>query len=601
MLARWVLREPNEPLSTRRWRFWLAGTPWLFFAMIAGALALATLFGAGFAWDGSYVFFELLDKHAPFVNNRRWSNFLLQLPAAAISHLTDNIPTLSLFYSVPYIFIPLVALVASWLVVRRSQPHLFVWPVLGIGLATLPGQLCFVCDSIIAVHLFWPVLLSTVVAITPRTAILTTVLALMVFYFHPFSIVLFAIGGAASLLVWMQDKKGRPGNFYVSLFLFALLVLRMIVTVIDTTDYEKSQSSWDVAVNYFMEYVWGFPLASLVFAWAVGYLLLLPTLRPSNHRYASKLSMACVAIAGTLLVFLALNHDLWMDALSFRQFAIVSSLPFLLLAILEACVPRFLTRADAAGLVTSRYPIMNGVGIVFAVVLSLQSFGFWHATNDLRAYLSATSEPCIDRDSLTMIQGTALDHWTLPTYVIVLQGKTPESLVLDAEGCLIARGTGPLQLVPFKEYAGGNWFDLTRVRSAIPAGEPCQFILSDGWHQHEEASWGWWRWSPGRGVVRVFVEHETTAILQAQIQSASLENHMDIVVNGEQQVMFLPGREPQSFRPIRVRLAPGENIIEFISANPPVMSADDPRPLAIAVANLRLTMTGESGACERLS
>ena len=569
--------------------------------MVAAAL------GAALTWDGNYFFFEVLDRRAPLVNNERWSNVLVQLPTVALSYLTESIPVLARTFSLSYVAIPLISLVASWLVVQRTQPHLFVWPVLGIGLGTLPGQMCFTCDSIVAVQLFWPVVLSVVVGLRPGTAFLSCALAVLVFFFHPTSSILFAVGGAASLLVWARDTEHRSENLYFSFLLFTLLVVRAIVTMTAATEYEQSQSSVRLFLYYFSEYVWGFPLASLVFAWTAGLLLLLPRFRQLHNalvasaRWVRWLSLICVATVGGLLVILALNRQLWMDALSFRQFATLNSVPFLFMLILESRIPLFMADAGPTTLAVWRLPVVNAAGAVFAVVLSLQSVGFWYATNDLRMYLSTSSDACLDRATLTKVHGTALDHWSLPTYAILLQGRTPRTLVLDREGCVAAQGTGPLKLAPFKDYSGGGWFDLQGARSASRQEVPCEFVLSEGWHRLEQAGAGWWRWSPGRGVMRVFVERETPGVLQGQIQSASPLNRVTIVVNGTPQAVIDTGTAMQSFTPVTFHLVAGENILEFVSTNPPRAIAEDPRPLALAVSNLSLLWGGSGQACERPS
>ena len=115
-------------------------------------------------------------------------------------------------------------------------------------------------------------------------------------------------------------------------------------------------------------------------------------------------------------------------------------------------------------------------------------------------------------------------------------------------------------------------------------------ILAEGWHGTERDAAGWWRWSGGSGDVCVFVDEDMDAVIQGELGSLEQPNRVDVVVNGEQDSSIeitWEGFKP--FRPLRLRLRAGENIIRIVSRNPAVTIPTDRRPLAFAVKNVSMT------------
>ena len=136
-----------------------------------------------------------------------------------------------------------------------------------------------------------------------------------------------------------------------------------------------------------------------------------------------------------------------------------------------------------------------------------------------------------------------------------------------------------------------------RQEPAAPSGTvaACSFTLSTGWHGLERSGSDWWRWTDGRGQVRVVVGKDTSTRLKGEILSASHPNKMDILVNGEKATSLdiaWPEWAFKPFEPLSFHLKAGENLIEFVSHNPPIHTPTDSRPLAIAVKNLGLTTDG---------
>jgi hypothetical protein len=126
---------------------------------------------------------------------------------------------------------------------------------------------------------------------------------------------------------------------------------------------------------------------------------------------------------------------------------------------------------------------------------------------------------------------------------------------------------------------------------------PCSLTFSTGWHELEQSGQDWWRWTDGRGRVRVFVEQDTDAVISGELQSIQRPNKVDILVNGERlatlDITWDGFGAPAGSLPLHLKA--GENIIEFVSHNPAITTATDSRSLAIAVKNLSLTIGADGG------
>ncbi len=135
----------------------------------------------------------------------------------------------------------------------------------------------------------------------------------------------------------------------------------------------------------------------------------------------------------------------------------------------------------------------------------------------------------------------------------------------------------------------------------LGCGKPqqCQCELTEGWHGYEVDGPNWLRWSAGRGKVKVSLVKAATATMTGAIISMHGADQVDILVNGEKVRTWDLTRdkwEVKSFEPLQLALKKGDNLVEFVSQKGPVTTPTDPRPLAIAIKNLGLTVG--NAACE---
>jgi hypothetical protein len=579
----------------------------LYFQITALGLLVAALCSAPLAWDGAVYLFHLLDDQAPFVPHARIVNEPLQLPVLLLSRVTGNLTLLTLAFSAIYVSIPLLALALSWWAVRTRAPSLFVWPALGIGLGTLPGQFMFVSEANLAVQLFWPIGLAILTGLERRTLPLVAVLSPVILFSHPIGVPLL-IGAAvlAGLLaVWVgRPQRGRSaaettdlgtrlwlatGSFTV---LAGLAVVRFAVT---RTSYESDQLSPEVLGWTFGVAVAGPPLVALVLSWLAGLTLLMPD-RVGQGRAVRLVGLLSLLGAAVTLLAWAADGARWTWALKFVYWAPLASLSFLGLATVDLLAHR----APGSG---GRSPAWRWphrlrtarlAASAFALVLIVQSTVWADLKDRLGVALQQSEWSCVSMPALGWIEQTPLNSFATPSLSILLQGRMPERLALAGNACSTATFAEALPLDPFTTRPwDAGWFNLRALSRRLVAEqtEPrgsCWFGLTSGWHPIEVNHPYWWHWSDDQdSSLKVVLDAPGSVTFSGRIESAHPDNLVRVVVNGEP-AAALPVTQTslQPFEPLTVPLEAGVNVIELVSQQPPVEI--EGRPIDIGVANLSL-------------
>lgn len=148
-------------------------------------------FGASLTFDGSKYLLGVVERGHAFHPFARYTAETFQYPVLWASSHTSSVPPLRHIFGLSYTVAPFGALLASWLVVRRRAPGLMVWPVLGIGIAALPGLLFPVSESVVLAEWAWPLFLVTLVALDGFSLVAGAGIAAFLFFLHPQSLLVF--------------------------------------------------------------------------------------------------------------------------------------------------------------------------------------------------------------------------------------------------------------------------------------------------------------------------------------------------------------------------------------------------------------------------
>jgi hypothetical protein len=441
----------------------------VYFGLIAIGLSMAVLTSGALAWDGSYMFFLTLDKQEPFIPHaQRFILLVGQGPMLLSSQWIDDITLLRIIFGLSYALITFGVLLLCWLIVKDRAPWLFLWPTLGIGIATLPRQITLYSEATIAMQLFWPLLLALLAGPGKRWQVLIPGLALVLLVAHPSAIPLIAFAAGVAFLLAFRFRDRRTFYLRQAGLLASIDVIALVIFEARKSSYESDHMSVEVLVSSFKSAVFGPMLLALLFAYlAVAILFAAPAIRQKwifpawadRTRTLYRVAFLAVAGAGVVLLVRVLVPRLWWTALDYRFWIVPITLPLLSLAVFEAAAPRAWTESlRLENAVRTRIVLL--IAVIFAAALSANSLGWFRLTHKLENTLAASREACIPLSSIDWIDHTPLEHWSVATYSLVVQGRHPTAIVLPDDDCSAAQVDGLHVTDWYTRPWDKGWFDL---------------------------------------------------------------------------------------------------------------------------------------------
>lgn len=560
------------------------------FVLVMIALVIAVICDAALTWDGAYYLLMTLDRQVPFIAHDRSIDAPIHWPVLRTNSLTDNLHVLRIVFRFVHIVTPLIAMALSWWVVRRTAPALMIWPILTIGLGTLPGQINFISEGIKAHHLFWPVLLAIFIGLPKRTIPMTAILSLVIIYLHPASVPLFLAGTATAIVIGYlrPDDRERLYPLAWCLGIAALIRFGMIGGAYESGELNLAtqQRQWENSVT-------GWTLRALIATACTALAtLMLPHLRflPRAARY---IPLIGVVATGLSLLMWARKPELWADALEFRGPANVISLTFMGFAFLDVLVRHFQPSEESSEAIsTPRLRTMQGAAVVFALVISFQSMMWRGEINHMQSAMAASDDSCVPTTAIPHFPGTPLDIWATPSMSLLFQGWAPDQIMLPAEGCKEAQSNGTIPLLATGTDYRDEHIDLLPLRWDLSADGACWVDFHTSWHDTEVSGGSWRRWSSGDGELRILTGTGGTLELNGVVSSLADPNQVNIRVDGEVQhaLAFTAEEEDLILDGITLDIDEGITTIVFESDAPAAKAPPDSRPLTISFVDLEMTI-----------
>jgi hypothetical protein len=110
-----------------------------------------------------------------------------------------------------------------------------------------------------------------------------------------------------------------------------------------------------------------------------------------------------------------------------------------------------------------RLQLLRMLGVIFLLVLAVQSTIWFSLTQQLKQTIEHSAEACIAYAQLRWLTQNPLHNWTTPTYAILLQGQAPAKLVLEGEDCTEASFAEAVRITPWElRNREIGWFDSHR-------------------------------------------------------------------------------------------------------------------------------------------
>jgi hypothetical protein len=109
----------------------------------------------------------------------------------------------------------------------------------------------------------------------------------------------------------------------------------------------------------------------------------------------------------------------------------------------------------------------------------------------------------------------------------------------------------------------------------------------------------WWRWTDGRGEIRVVTWEGGDMVMHGEISSIQRSKTVDVLANGEKVATWqISWGQFKAFEALMLHLNRGESWIALVSHNPATHIPTDSRALTLAVSNLRATCANCAAVCE---
>jgi hypothetical protein len=401
-----------------------------FLAAGLGGLILA-LGGAAYSWDGAFFLEEIINRGVPFAPQHRWSDYVWEAPTWGAIRLTDNAAFAQWTFRVSTGLLPLTALVASWLIVRRRRPDLIVWPIIGICGCSLPGEWFSVAEGIIAIQFAWPLFLAIAVGLEGWTEIVAAVLAVFIFFTHPFAFPIF-VGGACALLAGQSFKRLPPSprwRWWVGALLAAGIVRRLLLA---SSEQGYTRLSW--LRQSTVESMYHLPLLAMAVLLVAAITMCFPRTRPV-------LPAALISCSTLMLCVHFLHVSHWALALSYRLPVLFVTAPFVLLMFVAAATAPVRPTVTAA--------VSAATGTMFVAVLLVQAFAWHHVLTDVRS-ATRSGASCKTLAGVDKGRGTPITHWATSYLAILAQGRHPSRFLTGSvAACRAFDRTGRLYLRPW--------------------------------------------------------------------------------------------------------------------------------------------------------
>jgi hypothetical protein len=406
-------------------------------ALIASAIVNLQLFQDG----GSYLF-EILQINSAAIRHNRISVVLIQLPTIVFIKLVRRFPggidehlsLIRIVFSLSYSLIPFLALLLSWLVVRKRNESLFIWAalvILFINLVNFSG----VSELLISIQLSCPLMLASILISRTRFFwLLIGILLPFIFFLHPLVAVLFITMATGNIYVGYKRPEIRSATWRTAAILVAAGIFKLILDIYSLSTYESSF----LEKKGMNEYIFDTSMENkflLVVSLILGIGILV---NKNNVRIKSIISpqrtylflIGLAIIAGLLLVF----------QYSYQEFplktglSMIASLAVLLMMAFDS------VKKTTPSECVQRFRLVTVLAIIFSLVIASKSFVWQLSIQKLRQSILGTESPCLELDTdnfkwLNSNPYKIINTWALPSLALIEQNNHPRKLLLEEGSC----------------------------------------------------------------------------------------------------------------------------------------------------------------------
>jgi hypothetical protein len=421
-------------------------------ALVAAAYLIAALVGLPLYADGGHYLFRIIVDGLPFVSDGRVAAVIPQLPAWLLLRFGAGLDAIRLAFSLGYLLLPLLSLLACWLIVRSRAPGLLVLPASGALLNQINASA--VSELLAILYLIWPLVLALRLYGEKRAVRwLPWLAAPVILTLHPVAL-LACLFLAVVVELTLRDR-------WLSAWLVACALLRLLWSLRGLSGYEQSHLAGDGALWYLLTQTPGQHLMlfgvvmvglGVALAWLKGPLPVL--------------SVAPAALAAVLIIAaILLGHELiWGQGWRLKSgITFPAQLLLMLIAALHSPDRAPRSVANPQALLCHWAPVLRVALMAIAALMLIKSAAWWTATRGLQNVVSEPGAPCIQhgRQSPFALQWpwmAIIDEWNGPMNALLFRPDfrprgsdtlAPIAILLPRDGCERVATTGTAYMTPW--------------------------------------------------------------------------------------------------------------------------------------------------------
>ena len=316
-----------------RLRIWLArdslSDRWLVLTVVlAGAAYLLAAFClAVLTWDGAGYVFNSIQRSRPAIPNCRYSDYPFLAVVSLLSFVINDPLWLARIYGVALAVLPVGSLLLSFHFLNRSPQlkALRIWPVLGILLSVLPGQIFLVAEAVPLVQVAWAIWAVAAAEISITGLTWLAVLNLFLFFLHPSAALVFAVTGGLFLgKAWVTTRQ-RTANAWLGVAFLILAAIRLWYALATANSYERGELTFSENYLAFHDALPSLRMLPLVYL--LGLTVLGGAVGWIPRKYTIRLAALSLILLAIYGVVWAIDPRIWASAFSDRRFVLLGTLP----------------------------------------------------------------------------------------------------------------------------------------------------------------------------------------------------------------------------------------------------------------------------------
>ena len=447
-------------LPVRRSRVWLVLT----MAVATAAYAVAGCCLVALTWDGAGYVFNTIQRGHPAIPCNRYSDYPFLCVLFIFSRLINDPRWLAAIYGLVLALLPLGSLLLSFHFLSGPQLRsLRIWPVLGILLSALPGQVFLTAEAVPLAQVSWAVWAIVAAEISTSSLVWLAILTLFLFYLHPMAALTYGVAGALFFGKTRLAIRQRRIDVWLGIAFLGLAAIRLWYGLVTANSYERGEETF--AQNY-LAFCNALPsLRMLPFVYLLGLAILGGAAGRLGQRLAVWLSGVTLGLLLLYGLAWAADPNLWVAAFSFRRFLLVGTLPLVALGALHWWYENgSVTAQDPENRRKNWGPVMLSCAAVFFFVFVTQAFTWRHELARFQADLNACAKAVANVDDLSWIPGTPLNHWASTPLSCVIQGQKVKKLFALHSGDIRGRAIFLFPDIWFRPR--NRWFEFELSRQA---------------------------------------------------------------------------------------------------------------------------------------